>query len=131
TADLFNLYVWFEVMLLSSLGLLALGGGPANLDATLKYFVLNALGTLLFLVGIAYLYGATGHINYGALKLAAQSSEAARWSPLVGTLAVAFLVKAGAFPVFAWLPASYHTLPAPILALFAGLLTKVGVYALL
>lgn len=131
TGDLFNLYVWFEVMLLSSLGLLAVGGRPEQLDATLKYFVLNALGTLVLLIGIAALYGATGHLNYEALARAAQGPEAGRWLPLLVLVAAAFLVKAGAFPVFAWLPASYHTLPAPLLALFAGLPTKLGVYALL
>lgn len=131
TCDLFNLYVWFEVMLLSALGLLALQGRKTSLDATLKYFVLNALGTLLFLVGIAHVYGATGHLNFGALARAASGSEAAQWLPLTITLALAFLVKAAAFPVFSWLPASYHTLSAPMLALFAALLTKVGIYALL
>jgi multicomponent Na+:H+ antiporter subunit D len=131
TADLFNLYVWFEVMLLASLGLLAVGGRPEQLDATLKYFVLNALGTLVLLIGIAAVYGATGHLNYDALARAAQEPNADRWLPLLALLAAAFLVKAGAFPVFSWLPASYHTLPAPLLALFAGLPTKLGVYALL
>lgn len=131
TADLFNLYVWFEVMLLSSVGLLALGLGRRHLDATLKYFVLNALGTLLFLAGIAGIYGLTGHLNFGALEIAGATVEPARLLPAVALVALAFLVKSGAFPVFAWLPASYHTLPAPVLALFAGLLTKVGVYAVL
>jgi multicomponent Na+:H+ antiporter subunit D len=131
TADLFNLYVWFEVMLLASLGLLALGLGRRHLDATLKYFVLNALGTLLFLAGIAGLYGLTGHLNFAALEIAGASVEPARLLPAAALVALAFLVKAGGFPLFAWLPASYHTLPAPVLALFAGLLTKVGVYAVL
>src|SRR5690606_12145901 len=117
--------------LLASLGLLALGGRTRDLDATLKYFVLNALGTLLLLIGIALLYGATGHLNFDALARASLAPEAGRWLPLTAVLGLAFLVKAGAFPVFAWLPASYHTLPAPVLALFAGLLTKLGVYALL
>lgn len=129
--DLFNLYVWFEILLMSALGLLALEGRSRNLDATLKYFVLNALGTLLFLIGIAYLYAATGHLNYAELREAGRQPGAATWLPLMTPLALAFLIKAGGFPVFAWLPASYHTLPAPVLALFAGLLTKVGVYALL
>ena len=131
TADLFNLYVWFEVMLIAALGLLAHGAGPRQLDATLKYFVLNALGTLLLLMSIAWLYGATGHLNFGALERAGQAADPARMLPLVAALTLAFLVKAGAFPLYAWLPASYHTLPAPLAALFAALLTKVGVYAVL
>lgn len=131
TGDLFNLYVWFEVMLLSSLGLLALGMARRHVDATLKYFVLNAIGTLLFLAGIAGVYGLTGHVNYEALSIAGLEVEPARLLPVVALVCLAFLIKAGAFPVFAWLPASYHTLPAPLLALFAALLTKVGVYAVL
>ena len=131
TADLFNLYVWFEVMLIAALGLLAHGAGARHLDATLKYFVLNALGTLLLLMAIAYLYGATGQLNFAALERAGQGAEAARLLPFVAALTLAFLVKSGAFPLYAWLPASYHTLPAPLAALFAGLLTKVGVYAVL
>ncbi len=131
TADIFNLYVWFELMLIAALGLLAHGAAPRHLDATLKYFVLNTLGTLLFLVSIAYLYSLTGHLNYGALERAAQAGDALRMMPFVVVITLAFLIKSGAFPVFAWLPASYHTLPAPLAALFAALLTKVGVYAVL
>ena len=131
TADLFNLYVWFEVMLIAAVGLLAHGAAPRHLDATLKYFVLNAVGTLLLLMAIAYLYGATGQLNFAALARAGQGADALRLLPFVAALTVAFLVKSGAFPVYAWLPASYHTLPAPLAALFAALLTKVGVYAVL
>ena len=131
TGDLFNVYVWFELMLVSSLGLLVYQAGVRHLEATLKYFVLNAIGTLLLLAGVAYLYAATGHLGFGALAAAARDAEAGSLTPFVVVVALAFLVKAGAFPLFAWLPASYPTLPAPLLALFAGLLTKVGVYALL
>jgi multicomponent Na+:H+ antiporter subunit D len=131
TGDLFNLYVWFEVMLLAALGLLTLGGEARNLDATVKYFVLNAIGTIFFLVAVGLVYASTGHLNFAALADAAALDGAARWLPFVSLLTVAFLVKAGAFPVFAWLPASYPVLPAPVLSLFAGLLTKVGVFALL
>ncbi|WP_058833823.1 proton-conducting transporter membrane subunit [Luteimonas abyssi] len=131
TGDLFNLYVWFEVMLLASLGLLALGMARRHLEATLKYFVLNAVGTLLLLIGVASVYAMTGHVNYDALLSASGGIEPMRLLPVVALLCLAFLIKGGAFPVFAWLPASYHTLPAPLLALFAGLLTKVGVYAVL
>ncbi|MDX9719805.1 MAG: proton-conducting transporter membrane subunit [Myxococcota bacterium] len=131
TADLFNLYVWFELMLVSSLGLLVYRGGAKNLEAALKYFVLNALGTLFLLIAIAYLYSMTGQLNFAGLSAVASASGQQNWLPFLVLLMLAFLVKSGAFPLFAWLPASYHTLPAPLLALFAGLLTKVGVYALL
>lgn len=131
TADLFNWYVWFEVMLICSLGLLAIGRRGAHLDAAFKYMALNLFGTLLMLFAVAMIYGATGHLNFIALReaMAGLSDGTRLW--LLTLLAVSFLVKAGAFPVFAWLPASYHTLPAPLLALFAALLTKVGVYGLL
>jgi multicomponent Na+:H+ antiporter subunit D len=131
TADLFNLYVWFEVMLICSVGLFALGGRIDQLDGTFKYFVLNIFGTLLLLVAVGMVYAATGHLNYAALAQATPSLAPWLTTLLVMGLMLAFLVKAGAFPLFAWLPASYHTLPAPVLALFAGLLTKVGVYAVL
>ncbi len=132
TADLFNLYVWFELMLIAALGLLVHGGEPRQWDAAFKYLVLNLVGTLLFLAAVAFIYGATGQLNFTALNEAARRPELAAALPLYVTLlALAFLLKAGAFPLFAWLPASYHTLPTPVLALFGGLLTKVGIYALL
>lgn len=131
TADLFNLYVWFELALICSLGLLAHGGSVRQLDATLKYFVLNVFGTLLLLTAVALLYAATGHLNFSALSQVASQLDPAVKLPLLGLLLLAFLIKAAAFPFFAWLPASYHTLPAPILALFSALLTKVGIYAVI
>jgi len=131
TADLFNLYVWFEVMLICALGLFAIGGRLDQLDASFKYLVLNLFGTLLLLMAVGAVYGATGHLNYGALAQAAGHLSPALVTVLLTALLLAFLIKAGSFPLYAWLPASYHTLPAPVLALFAGLLTKVGVYAVL
>ncbi|UJF24027.1 hypothetical protein L0B52_06705 [Suttonella sp. R2A3] len=131
TADLFNWYVWFEVMLICSLGLLAIGRRGAHLDAAFKYMALNLFGTLLMLFAVAMIYGATGHLNFMALREAMVGLPDGTRLWLLTLLAVSFLVKAGAFPVFAWLPASYHTLPSPLLALFAALLTKVGVYGLL
>jgi len=131
TADLFNLYVWFEVMLICSVGLLAQGGRLRHLDATLKYLALNLTGTLVLLTSVGLLYGATGHLNFVALRGAIGAVGAERLTPILALLLLAFLMKAGAFPLFAWLPASYHTLPAGLAALFAGLLTKVGVYAVL
>lgn len=131
TADLFNLYVWFEVALIASLGLLAQGGNLRHLDATLKYFALNLVGTLLLLTGVALLYGTTGQLNFLALGAAIAEGGNPLHLPLLGLLLIAFLVKAAAFPFFAWLPASYHTLPAPVLALFSALLSKIGICALI
>ena len=131
TADLFNLYVWFEVMLICALGLMALGGRLDQLDATYKYLGLNLFGTMLLLAGVALVYAMTGHLNYGALGLAGQSLGGTVLLPALVLLTLALLLKAAAFPLFAWLPSSYPTLPAPVLALVAGLLTKVGVYAVL
>ena len=131
TADLFNLYVWFEVALIASLGLLAQGGNLRHLDATLKYFALNLVGTLLLLTGVALLYGTTGQLNFLALGAAIAEGGNPLHLPLLGLLVIAFLVKSAAFPFFAWLPASYHTLPAPVLALFSALLSKIGICALI
>jgi multicomponent Na+:H+ antiporter subunit D len=132
TADLFNLYVWFELMLITVLGLLVVHQGLRNLEAAFKYFALNLLGTLLFLSAVAMLYGATGQLNFSALGEVSQRAELRDVIPVyIAMLFSAFLLKAAAFPLFFWLPASYHTLPAPLLALIGGLITKVGIYVLL
>lgn len=131
-ADLFNLYVWFELMLIATLGLMVLGRRLPHLDAAFKYFVLSMLGTLLMLAAIGLIYGATGYLNFSALRSAASQPALSGVLPAyVALFALALLLKAGAFPFFAWLPASYHTLPAPLLALVGGLLTKVAAYVLL
>jgi len=131
TADLFNLYVWFEIMLICALGLHTIGGRPRELDATLKYLALNMFGTLLLLAAIGLIYAATGHLNFDALAQASRLLPPALLTLLAGLLLLALLLKAAAFPLYAWLPAAYPVLPAPVLALSAGLLTKVGVYAIL
>lgn len=132
TGDVFNLYVWFEVLLISSFGLLILGSERAQLDGALKYAFLNLVATTLFLIATGYLYGIFGTLNMA--DIAYQAVNEKRDAPL-NTLAVlyllAFAMKAAAFPVNFWLPASYHTPRVVVSALFAGLLTKVGVYALI
>ncbi len=132
TGDIFNLYVWFEVMLISSFGLLIQGGTREQLDAGVKYVVLNLLVTTLFLLGVGFLYGLTGTLNMADL---ADTIPQVENQGLVKTLAVMFLLcfgaKAAVFPLFFWLPAAYHTASAPVVAIFAALLTKVGVYAIL
>jgi multicomponent Na+:H+ antiporter subunit D len=132
TADLFNLYVWFELMLITVLGLLTLHDGFRHQEAAFKYFALNLLGTLLFLAAVAMLYGVTGQLNFSGLAEAVERPELKAAIPVyLAMLLSAFLLKTAAFPLFFWLPASYHTLPAPLLALIGGLVTKVGVYVVL
>ncbi len=132
TGDLFNLYVWFEVMLIASFGLLVLGGNKAQLDGGIKYVALNLVSTVFFLMGIGLLYGLTGTLNLADLHGAVRAVEN---QGLVTSLAVLFIIafgiKAAVFPLFFWLPAAYHTPPVAVSAVFAGLLTKVGVYALI
>jgi multicomponent Na+:H+ antiporter subunit D len=131
-ADLFNLYVWFELMLISTLGLLVLGGAKRHFEAAFKYFALSMLGTLLMLAAIGLIQGATGHLNLSALaEIADDPSVSDTLLPFIGLLFISVFLKAGVFPLYAWLPAAYHTLPAPILALVGGLLTKISVYVLL
>lgn len=132
TGDLFNLYVWFEIMLIASFALLALGGSRAQLEGSVKYFALNLLVSAFFLAGIGFLYGMTGSLNMAAL---AQALRAAGPELPVTTVAIFFMIafgiKAAMFPLYFWLPASYHTPPVPVSAIFAGLLTKVGVYSMI
>mgnify|MGYP005850147365 CR=1 FL=1 len=132
TGDIFNLYVWFEVFLIASFGLIVLGGEARQLDGAVKYGVLNFLATTLFLIAIAYLYGLVGTLNMADIPQAVARLEASAPIATVTALFVlAFAMKAAAFPVHAWLPASYHTPRIVVAAIFGGLLTKVGVYALL
>ena len=131
TGDLFNLYVWFEVLLIASFVLLTLGGSRAQLRGGVHYVTINLLSSALFLSAIGLLYGMTGTLNMADLvgKLGTLPPE------LVTAVAMLFLVafgiKAAIFPLFFWLPSSYHTPPIAISAMFAGMLTKVGVYALI
>ena len=131
TGDLFNLYVWFEVMLISSFGLMVLGGRNIQLDGTVKYGFLNFLATTFFLAALGLLYGTLGTLNMADIVGRAGAGNPAVLASIAALLLLAFGMKAAAFPVNAWLPASYHAPPPAISALMAGLLTKVGVYALL
>ncbi|MGD8656835.1 MAG: proton-conducting transporter membrane subunit, partial [Desulfobacterales bacterium] len=132
TGDLFNLYVWFEVMLMSSFVLLALGGEKHQLEGAIKYVTLNLVSSALFLTALGILYGMLGTLNMADLSV--QISDG-KHAGVVSTLSMLFLVafgiKSALFPLFFWLPASYHTPPVAVSAIFAGLLTKVGVYTLI
>ncbi|MDQ7858145.1 MAG: Na+/H+ antiporter subunit D [Armatimonadota bacterium] len=132
TGDLFNLYVWFEVMLMASFVLVTHGGRRAQLEGAIKYVTLNLIASAFFLAAVGITYGVAGTLNMADLarRFAAEVPPG-----LATTVAVLFLIafgiKAAAFPLFFWLPAAYHTPPVAISALFSGLLTKVGVYALI
>ncbi|PKA40306.1 Na+/H+ antiporter subunit D [Rhizobium sullae] len=132
TGDIFNLYVWFEVLLISSFGLLILGSEREQIDGAMKYAVLNLIGTTLFLIAVGYLYAIFGTLNMADIALkAAGLRDTAPLMTLAALFLLAFAMKAAAFPVNFWLPASYHTPRIVVSALFAGLLTKVGIYALI
>lgn len=131
SGDLFNIYVGFEILLAASFVLLTLGGTGERIRAGSIYVVVSLVSSVLFLIAIAMIYAATGTVN-----LAHLSERLADLPPnfqfvLQALLLVAFLIKAAVFPMSAWLPDSYPTAPAPVTAVFAGLLTKVGVYAII
>jgi multicomponent Na+:H+ antiporter subunit D len=130
--DVFNLFVWFELMLISSFVLITFYKRQSQLHAGIKYLGMNLLGSMFFLAGIGLLYGKTGTLNMAHL---AELFRENGFPPGLNTSAtlifLAFGIKSAVFPLFFWLPASYHTPNITITALFAGLLTKVGVYAMI
>ncbi|HEX2541378.1 MAG TPA: monovalent cation/H+ antiporter subunit D [Caldimonas sp.] len=133
TADLFNLFVFFEVLLAASYGLLMHGGGAARVRAGLHYIAINLVASLLFLIGVALLYGVSGTLNMAdiAQKLPqVPSDDRGLLHAAAAILGVAFLAKAALWPLNFWLPPAYAAAGAPVAALFA-ILTKVGVYAVL
>jgi multicomponent Na+:H+ antiporter subunit D len=129
--DLFNLFVGFEILLFSSYVLITVGGAASRIHAGTTYVVVSLLSSALFLVGIAAVYAATGTVNLA--QLAIRIGDLAPGVALVLQLCLltAFAIKAAIFPMSAWLPDSYPTAPAPVTPVFAGLLTKVGVYAII
>ncbi len=135
TGDIFNLYVCFEIMLMSSFALMTLEGKAEQTEGAVKYVVLNLLSSAIFLAGLGLLYAKVGSLNMADISVISQQAVAdEKVGPirLAGLLFfVSFSVKAGMFPFFFWLPASYHTPSPPVSALFSGILTKVGVYALI
>ena len=131
TGDLFNLFVAFEMMLVASYVLLTLGGRPGQVRSGMSYVVISLVASTFFITALALIYSATGTVNMAEL-----SERIPELSPGVRTgfsllLILVFGIKAGLFPLFFWLPDSYPTAPGAITAVFAGLLTKVGVYAII
>jgi multicomponent K+:H+ antiporter subunit D len=133
TGDLFNLFVFFEVLLAASYGLLLHGSGVGRVKASLHYITVNLLASFLFLIGVAMIYGMTGTLNMADLAgriTALDVRDRALFESGAAILGVAFLIKAGVWPLNFWLPATYTAASSPVGAVFS-LLTKVGVYAVL
>ncbi|OLN23731.1 Na+/H+ antiporter subunit D [Domibacillus antri] len=132
TGDIFNLFVFFEIMLMSSYVLIVIGGTKIQLRESIKYILVNVISSAIFVIAVGFLYSVTGSLNMAhiSVRISEIGSE-----PIITVLAVLFLIvfglKGAIFPLYFWLPGSYAAPPAPILALFGSLLTKVGIYAIL
>lgn len=131
SGDLFHLYVGFEMLLFASFVLLTLGGTKERVRAGTNYVIVNLLSSLVFVTAIALVYAATGTVNLARLAVRIPDLPESTQLVLQSMLLVGFLIKAAVFPMSAWLPDSYPTAPAPVTAVFAGLLTKVGVYSII
>jgi multicomponent Na+:H+ antiporter subunit D len=131
TGDLFNLFVAFEVMLIASYVLLTLGGSRPAVRAGMTYVVTSLLASVLLVTVIGLVYAATGTVNMADAAVRLEDVPDGVRTTLALTMLVVFGIKAAIFPLFMWLPDSYPTAPAPVTAVFAGLLTKVGVYAVI
>ncbi|MGB3413138.1 MAG: Na+/H+ antiporter subunit D [Microbacteriaceae bacterium] len=129
--DLFNMYVGFEILLAASYVLLTLGGTGARTRAGVIYIVISLVSSVFFLAAIAVIYGATGTVNMAQLAVRIAELGPDTQLMLHVLLLIGFGIKAAVFPLSFWLPDSYPTAPAPVTAVFAGLLTKVGIYAII
>jgi len=130
TGDLFNLYVWFEVLLLSSFAIMALMRGKQSKRMAWNYIVMNLISSFLFLMSIGIIYGTTGILNLAHLRMAFEQVDQSFVIDSSATLLfAAFAIKSALIPMAFWLPGSYPKLPAPLAALFGAILTKVGLYA--
>jgi len=131
TGDIFNLYVWFEVIIISSFVLMTLGGRKSQLEGAVKYMAMNILASTFFLTRIGILYGISGSLNMADLALRIPKIQNQALVEITATFfLIGFGIKSAVFPLYFWLPSSYHTPPSAVAATFGGLLTKVGIYAL-
>lgn len=131
TGDLFNLYVGFEILLVSSFVLITVGGTRDRIRSGTVYVVVSVVSSSIFLIALAMVYAALGTVNMAQIALRIGEIDPGSAQLIQVMLLVAFGVKAAVFPLSAWLPDSYPTAPAPVTAVFAGLLTKVGIYAII
>ena len=129
--DLFNLYVGFEIFLVASYVLLTLGASPARVRAGVGYVMVSMTSSMVFVVGLALVYAAVGTMNMAQIGERMNDIPGGTQAAIFGVLLIAFGIKAAIVPLDAWLPDSYPTAPALVTAVFAGLLTKVGVYAII
>ncbi len=129
--DLFNLFVGFEVLLSASFVLLTIGASADRVRAGIAYVMVSMVSSLIFLIGLAMIYAATGTLNMAEVSVRLGDVASGTRGAMFAVLMVAFGIKAAVFPLSTWLPDSYPTAPAPVTAVFAGLLTKVGVYAII
>ncbi|MCA9280761.1 MAG: hypothetical protein H6812_08745 [Phycisphaeraceae bacterium] len=133
TGDLFNLFVSFEIMLMASYAMLCLAGTRPQIAQAYKYILINLVGSTIFVLGAGLIYGVVGTLNIADLaRIAASDNPPPPVFQAIGVLLLfVFALKAAVFPLWFWLPDTYHTLPTPIVAMFSALLSKVGVYAIL
>lgn len=132
TGDIFNLFVFFEVLLIASYLLIVLGGEKRQLRESIKYLLINVISSALFVISVAFLYSVVGTLNMAdiAVKIE-QIGQPGIITVIAVMLLLVFGIKAAIFPLYFWLPGSYSAPPIPVLALFGALLTKVGVYAIM
>ncbi len=132
TGDIFNLFVFFEVTLLASYALMAIGAGRLRTEAAFKYVVINVIGSTFLLMGIGLLYGELGTLNMAHLAIRAETAEnGAVVTAVAALLMAAFGIKAALIPFHFWLPGAYAQLPSGVAVFFGAVLTKVGVYSMI
>lgn len=130
TGDLFNLYVFYEVLLMSSFVMLTLGGTPSQINGGIRYVVLNLMGSMMLLLAAGITYGTLGTLNMAHIAVRMGQAPYLVQAVIAGLLLIAFGAKAATFPLFFWLPSSYHTPHPVVTAIFSGVLTKIGMYSM-